>query len=128
MGYDFSFVCLAQQPDTYPFLPTSDVFQALQNPLALEQRLLEHGGFKRNGAARNGYQSYWWNTPDGGSLDVCVYEKAIYVDTHSHWRYVLELYRFLCVMDPKLLILENTKGLVHDENSYRELASYSRET
>lgn len=123
---------LAPRPKVFPFAPTDldGSIEALRNPTALEQRLLEHGGLHPDVVVVNGHRDYWWSTPDGGSLDICIYDNAVYVDTHSHWRFVLELHQFLCTVDSELLILDNTKVVVHDARSYREFIdnSYSGRT
>lgn len=132
MGYDFTLVRLEPRPSSFPFEP-SDLdgsIRPLRHPDVLENGLLSHGGFRANGGHFGGRQHYWRDTPDGGSLNVCIYDNAVYVDTHSHWQYVLELYQFLCTVDPELLILDNTRVVIYDADSYRTFVedSYARRT
>src|SRR5918999_1119303 len=125
MGYDFTFVCLQPRPDSFPFEPPDMIdkwIQPLRKARELESQIRARGDFRPNG------KGYWWDALDGGSLDVCIYENAVYVDTHAHWQHVLDLYSFLCAAEPELLILDNTKVLVHDAESYQRYIndSYSK--
>lgn len=127
MGYDFTFVRLEPRPDSFPFEP-SDIIDKWIQPLRklqdLESQIRAREDFRPNG---NGY---WWDAPDGGNLDVCVYENAVYVNTHARWQHVLDLHAFLCATEPELLILDNTKVVVHDAESYQRYVddSYSKKT
>jgi hypothetical protein len=133
MGYDFSFVRLAPKPERLPFHPDRDFdgrLELLSNPSALEQYLLTGAGFRRNGQPYNGRQRYWWDTPDGGSLNVSIDEDSVNVDTHSHWQYVLKLYEQLCALESELLILDRQTAIFYDADTYRQFVqkSYAKKT
>jgi hypothetical protein len=130
MGYDFSFVRLAPRPEDFPFSPPQDfdgALESLRNPLALEQQLLS-GGFRKDRPPFKGTQHYRWDAPDGGSLDICIREDWINVDTHAHWKYVLKTYELLCEIEPELLILDSQSAVFYDAASYVKFVdeSYAR--
>lgn len=133
MGYDFTFARLDPRPDHFPFRPAVDFdgrLKALKNPESLERCLLSPGGFRHNGPPNNGTQYYWSDTPDGGSLDVCVRDDWVSVDTHAHWSYVLKVYDLLCSIEPELLILDLQSSVFYDAVSFRTFVdeSYAQKT
>jgi hypothetical protein len=133
MGYDFSFVRLKPTPVSFPFEPAGDFdgrVEAFQSQHALERQVLSSGEFKRNRPSAVGIQWYGWDTPDGGNLSVHVREDWVSIDTHAHWKYVLEVYELLHSIEPELLILDPQTSVFYDATSYRQFVdeSYAAKT
>jgi hypothetical protein len=131
MGYDFSFVRLTPRPDSFPFEPPGKFdgrLEPFESADTLEKCLLSPGEFKCNGPPFNGIQRYSWDTADGGNLSIHVRADWISVDTHAHWRYVLQVYELLRSIESDLLILDPQVSVFHDAASYRRFvdASYAK--
>jgi len=122
MSHDFILVRLAQPPAHFPAELPNDFGEKdtvkFNDVAPLAQTLASKLGLKRNGPPVLGRQSYWWKTNDGGSLDVGLDEAAIHVDTHAHWRFVLEMFEYLNETYPDLAILDPQTMHLHNNESY----------
>lgn len=121
MGYDFGFMRLAVHPDHFPFNPPRDYDSPLPpftNLKAIGDLLLERKAFRPNGPDGEVAHHYWSDTPDDGSLYVILSENWIGVDTHAHWRYVLDLYNCIKELYPDLVIADPQSGDLHNSNSF----------
>ena len=136
MGYNFMYFRLKRPASEYPFKPSTsyDYYNevALLPEIETTANLFERmTNCKINGSKDGAVISYWWNTPDGGSLDILLDPErlVLHVDTHAHWRYVLELYLYLKKHIDSLYIIDNQSTYIYDENSYRRfiIDSYGSE-
>ena len=125
MGYDFMYLQLKRPIKDYPFKPDRefDLFEEVEklpNVEALVKYLQNYEGFKPNGSNKNGVVWYWLDTSDGGSLDLQLSPDrlAINVDTHSHWKYVLEVLEHLQQYLGGLLVIDKQSMLIYDKNSF----------
>ncbi|WP_031433802.1 hypothetical protein [Methylomarinum vadi] len=127
MGYDFSFLRFKNKPNSFPFSPDKE-FKFLEeikdvlSPKEIVKHLESKDGFIPNGKNDDGVVWYWWNTPDGGNLDIQIRPDctAIFVDTHAHWAYVLELLKYLQLIMDDLLVLDNQTMLIYNKEAYRD--------
>ncbi len=112
----------------YPFKPSTsfDYYKEVRLLPEIETtsnlfETMTNSNINVNGSKDEGAISYWWNTPDGGSLDIMLDpdRMVLHVDTHAHWRYVLELYLYLRSYIDSLYIIDNQSTYIYDENSYR---------
>lgn len=121
MGYDFLLTRLPERSDHFPidlpaeFCPSPTTFSDLK---AIRDALVSGKGFRPNGPSGEKEHDYWWDTPDGGSLNVRLSGECIYVDTHAGWRYVLETYQCLKPLHSDLVLIDPQKMTIHDEASF----------
>ncbi len=133
MGYDFSFIVIAPRPEAFPFYLAPDFdgcVESLRDAHALEQRLLSREGIRLNGPPIGGRQQYRWESADGGQLYIHIGGNVVSVDTHAHWGDVLNLYEYLCHVEPELLIVDDQTAMLYDASTYRSFVaeSYARKT
>jgi hypothetical protein len=132
MSYDFSFLCLTPYPKEFPFSPSHDFDgknQVFKNTDELKKILLANG-FQKSFSSSNDAQRFRWNTPDGGQLEASVRSDCINVNTYAHWRYVLDVYKTLCSVEPGLLILDDQIVIFYNATTYLEFinSSYAQKT
>ena len=121
MGYDFVFARLTRLPDNFPGDLPDDFDNNIANigPLnAIAKLLVARRGFRPNGPNGEKEHNYWWDTPDGGSLDVLLTDDGISVDTHAHWCFVLETYECIRELHRDLVIIDPQTGTLHDTRSF----------
>lgn len=119
MGYDFSIWVL--RPGNHGAFPrdSSSIDESMVEMgldcHSLNRRLAEFPGIQRNGDS-----GWWWDVPEGGSLDLSVNPSGIHVDTHAAWPAVLEIYLHVRAVEPRAVICNPQTGDWHDERSFRD--------
>ena len=126
MGYDFTYLRLKNTPNSFPFEPNKEFnfyeeLKEVLDPEEIAKYLEAKDGFRPNGKNDDGIFWYWWDTPDGGSLDIqlrpdCI---AIPVDTHADWKYVLELLTYLQNYMDDLLVLDDQTVTIYNKETYQ---------
>ena len=132
MGYDFMFLQFKKKIKKYPFEPSRefDFFnevKKLPDVQTLTKYIQYQKNFKENGANKDGTVWYWWDTPDGGSLDIQLSPDrlAIHIDTHAHWKYVLELLVLFQQNIDNLVVLDKQTMVIYDKKSFRTFVAES---
>jgi hypothetical protein len=131
VGYDFCYMRLSHPPPAFPAqMPDGFGHDSLLT-LGDRDRVLEQL-LSRTGSRPNGPQECWWDTPGGGSICFALWfpGEFINVDTHTHWRYVLEAYLFLLGTFPDLVIIDPQTATMHDAQSFAAFIeeSYARQS
>lgn len=146
MGYDFVFKAFKVPPERYPSRAGSGDERFVDDDALLDKlRSLP------NARASRAYDCKW-DTPDGGSLgfdlrttseDMEKHWEAmqamfpalaglpvpqydwIRVDTHAHWRYVLEAFELLRPLVPNLVLGDAQTAMLYDSASFAEFIKTS---
>jgi hypothetical protein len=121
VGYDFIVLRMKRPPPAFPCRPEADLANAMAgfaDRPAIVAALVAQTRCRANGTSDDGSPWCWWDTPDGGSLDIHVMNDAINIDTHAHWQYVLEVLRCVKTIHPDAMILDPQKYLLHDDASF----------
>jgi hypothetical protein len=133
VGYDFSFARLATRPAAFPCKMPKDFgekdLRAFEDVKGLK-RVVESKGFA---PVRSIAMEFWWDAPDGGSINLDLGTASIgwlNVDTHTHWRFVLEVFTHLHSVYADLVIVDPQTATIYDAESFTPFIElkYTEET
>lgn len=118
MGYDFSIgIQRSGNPQTDLIDPSSIDETTIE--MQLDKEVLNLHLAKLPGIVKNG-DSWWWNVPEGGSLDISISSPLIGIDTHASWLAVLEIYLYIQTIEPHAFLLDSQTFDSHNEGSFRD--------
>jgi hypothetical protein len=122
MGYDFGFARLENRPETFPHKLSDDFGEKDLKGFNEVQALVSLIASRGFHPIAIDPREFRWKAPDGGSLNLNLRSASIgwvTVDTHTHWRFVLEVFAYLYTVYSDLVIVDSQTGVAYDAETFR---------